>query len=95
MRNLTHQDIVLRPVITEKTLRASERSNIYTFRVREAANKVQVRDAIEHLFKVTVTDVRTQRYHGKRRRMGRSVGTTGNWKKALVRVKAGETIDFY
>ena len=95
MKSLTFQDIVLRPVVTEKTLKASERSNTYTFRVREAANKIQIRDAIEHLFKVTVTDVRTQRYHGKRRRMGRSVGHTGNWKKALVRVRAGETIDFY
>ena len=95
MKNLTHQDIVLRPVITEKTLKASERSNSYTFRVRESANKVQIRDAIEHLFKVTVTDVRTQRYAGKQRRMGRSVGSTGSWKKAIVRVKAGDTIDFY
>ena len=95
MKNLNHQDIVLRPVITEKTLKASEHNNTYTFRVREAANKIQIRDAIEHLFKVTVTDIRTHRYAGKRRRMGRSVGQTGNWKKALVRVKAGETIDFY
>ena len=95
MKDLSHQDIVLRPVVTEKTLKASERNNTYTFRVREAANKIQIRDAIEHLFKVTVTDVRTQRYAGKRRRMGRSVGQTGNWKKAIVRVKAGDAIDFY
>ncbi|MFV1958149.1 MAG: 50S ribosomal protein L23 [Planctomycetota bacterium] len=95
MKELNHQEIVLRPVITEKTLKESERHNAYTFRVRENANKVQIRRAVEHLFSVHVKGVRTQRYIGKRRRMGRSVGSTGNWKKAVVRVKEGDTIDFY
>jgi len=92
---LNYQDIVQKPVVTEKTLGAAERSNTYTFRVRAGANKVQIRQAIEHLFKVKVTDVRTQRYSGKQRRMGRSVGFTSAWKKAVVRVKDGDTIDFY
>lgn len=95
MSQLSHQDIVLRPVVTEKTLRAAERQNAYTFRVREDANKVQIRDAVERLFKVTVTDVRTQRYSGKRRRVGRSLGFTKAWKKAVVSVKQGDSIDFY
>ena len=72
-----------------------EFQNTYTFEVAMAANKVQIRRAIEHLFEVAVTDVRTQRYLGKQRRMGRSVGTTGNWKKAVIRLKEGDSIDFY
>lgn len=95
MSELSHQDIVLRPVVTEKTLREAERNNTYTFRVREDANKVQIRDAIERIFKVRVADVRTQSYRGKRRRVGRSLGFTNSWKKALIRVKEGDSIDFY
>jgi large subunit ribosomal protein L23 len=92
---LSSQDIVLRPVVTEKTLREAGRTNTYTFRVREDANKVQIRDAVERIFKVGVSDVRTQTYAGKRRRVGRSLGFTKAWKKAIVRVKEGDTIDFY
>ena len=95
MKALKFEEVILRPVVTEKTLRAAERDNAYTFEVAMAANKVQIRRAVEQLFEVGVTDVRTQRYLGKRRRMGRSVGTTGNWKKAVIRLKEGDSIDFY
>jgi large subunit ribosomal protein L23 len=80
--------------VTEKTLRRSERLNAYTFEVRVASNKVQIRDAVEHLFKVDVVGVRTQNLMGKRRRMGRSVGFTAPWKKAIVKLQAGQTIEF-
>lgn len=95
MKALTYQAVVLRPIVTEKTLAQAERYNTYTFEVRENANKVQIRRAVEHLFKVDVTGVRTQRCLGKRRRMGRHVGDTGSWKKAVIRVREGDTIDFY
>lgn len=95
MRTKSPEEIVLRPVITEKTLRIAERENAYTFQVDVTANKVQVRDAIERLFNVAVVDVRTQNIMGKFRRMGRSVGATSNWKKAIVKVKEGDTIEFY
>ncbi len=95
MRTLSPQDIVLNPVITEKTLRLAERHNTYTFKVRPTANKVQVRDAIERLFGVAVVEVRTQNYIGKARRVGRYTGSTPNWKKACVKVKEGDTIEFY
>lgn len=95
MRALAPQDIVLNPVITEKTLRLAERHNAYTFKVRANANKIQVRDAIERLFDVTVTSVRTQNFIGKFRRVGRYVGSTSNWKKAVIAVKEGDTIEFY
>lgn len=95
MKELTFQEIVLRPIVTEKTIAQAERTNTYTFVVRESANKIQIRNAIEHIFKVGVSEVRTARYAGKGRRVGRHVGTTGSWKKAVVRVKEGNTIDFY
>ena len=95
MKALKYEEVILRPVVTEKTLRAAERDNAYTFEVAMTANKVQIRRAVENLFEVGVTDVRTQRYLGKQRRMGRSVGTTGNWKKAVIRLKEGDSIDFY
>ena len=95
MKSLAWQDVVLRPVVTEKTIAMAERANTYTFVVREGANKIQIREAVARIFKVEVDDVRTQRYLGKHRRVGRHVGTTGNWKKAIVRVKEGHTIAFY
>jgi large subunit ribosomal protein L23 len=95
MRAPTPQEIVIRPVITEKTLRLAERENTYTFRVRSEANKVQVRDAVERLFRVSVLAVRTQKLPGKRRRVGRYLGSTTPWKKAVVKVKEGDTIEFY
>ena len=89
------QSIVLKPVVTEKTLRLAERYRAYTFRVATRANKVQVRDAIEQLFEVKVTGVRTSNHVGKYRRMGRSFGRTSAWKKAVVTVKEGDAIEFY
>ena len=95
MAALTPQDVVIRPLITEKTLRLAERENSYTFQVRPDANKVQIRDAIERLFNVHVNGVRTQNMIGKFRRVGRYFGSTSNWKKAVVNVKEGDTIEFY
>ena len=95
MKALSPQDVILNPVITEKTLRLAERTNSYTFRIRPSANKVQVRGAIEQLFDVAVLGVRTQNYMGKSRRVGRYVGSTQSWKKAVVKVKEGDTIEFY
>lgn len=95
MRAKSPEEIVLRPLITEKTLRIAERENSYTFQVLRTANKVQVRDAVERLFDVSVVGVRTQNIMGKFRRVGRSFGATSNWKKAVVKVKEGDTIEFY
>ena len=95
MAALTPQQVVIRPLITEKTLRLAERENAYTFQVHVGANKVQVRDAIERIFNVAVTGVRTQNYMGKFRRVGRYTGATSNWKKAVVKVKEGDSIEFY
>ena len=75
--------------------RIAERENAYTFHVLRTANKVQVRDAIERLFDVKVVDIRTQNLLGKFRRVGRSFGSTSAWKKAVVKVKEGDSIEFY
>ena len=95
MAALTPHEVVLRPLITEKTLRMAERDNAYTFQIRTGANKVQVRDAIERIFKVGVVAVRTQNCIGKFRRVGRHTGATSNWRKAIVKVKQGDAIEFY
>jgi large subunit ribosomal protein L23 len=89
-----HQ-VVLRPVVTEKSLRTSERRNAYTFVVHMKANKVQIRRAVESLFKVDVLDVRTDIRAGKPRRVGWHVTETPRVKRAVVTIKAGQTIDVY
>ncbi len=86
---------IVRPLITEKTLRLAERSNAYTFQVHPKANKVQIREAISDMFDVHVLSVRTQNYMGKFRRVGRYTGATNSWKKAVVRLRDGDTIEFY
>ncbi len=80
-------------VVTEKTERLKTEENRYTFRVTTGANKIEIRRAIEKLFKVHVTDVRVMNYLGQRRRMGAFVGRRPSWKKAMVTLKQGETIE--
>jgi large subunit ribosomal protein L23 len=96
------QDVVIRPVITEKSTRQIDDDNVYTFLVDERANKIEIRDAIQRLFDVDVMDVRTMRYAGKARRslMGRmsrsrDVGRRRSFKKALVTLADGQHIEFY
>lgn len=91
----TPEDVVIRPLITEKTIRLAERENAYTFQVRLNANKVQVRSAIESLFPVKVESVRTAVTVGKMRRLGRRMGSTSSYKKAVVRLRDGDSIEFY
>lgn len=95
-------DVVIQPVITEKTTRQME-ENVYTFLVDERANKVDIGRAVEKIFDVEVEDVRTMRYAGKVRRamLGRMAGNWQNpgrrrsFKKALVRVAEGQHIEIY
>jgi large subunit ribosomal protein L23 len=89
------RQVVLRPVVTEKTLRTSDRRNAYTFLVHPLANKVQIRRAVEALFDVTVTGVRTDVRIGKKRRVGWRQSQTPDQKRAVVTVKEGQTIDVY
>ncbi len=88
-------DIVRIPRITEKGTRLKEHSNVLTFEVRTDANKVQVRKAIEGIFKVKVAEVTTVNIPGKRKRMGMREGRRSDWKKAYVTLKPGEKIDIF
>jgi large subunit ribosomal protein L23 len=90
------EDVIKRPLyLTEKGAKLREDQNKYTFEVDLGANKLQIKDAVETLFKVTVDDVHTLIVRGHMRRMGRGFAKTRNWKKAVVTVREGETIDFF
>jgi len=90
------EQIIMRPLyLTEKGAKLREEENKYTFEVDLGANKLQIKDAVETLFKVTVRDVRTLVMRGHMRRMGKGYGKTQNWKKAIVTLREGETIDFF
>lgn len=88
----THQ-VLRRPLITEKSTAKQGETNQYFFEVDKKATKNDVRDAVENVFKVTVTCVRTLNVPGKRKRVGKSVGMTSDWKKAIVTLKEGERIE--
>lgn len=90
----THQ-IIVRPVITEQTSSAFQDRGEYTFEVHPKANKFQIRQAIEQLFGVKVTGVWTSNLRGKDRRVGQTVGRRPNWKKAIVKLREGDTIEIF
>lgn len=87
--------IIKRPVITEKSSFMKEVGNYVAFEVDKRANKTQIKKAVEELFRVTVEDVKTIVVPGKEKRLGRSVGRVPSWKKALVKLKEGEKIEFF
>jgi len=90
------EEIIKRPLIlTEKGNRLREADNQYLFEVNRTANKAQIRTAIEKLWKVSVLKVHTMNVRGRMRRMGRGHAKTQNWKKALVSLKKGDSIDFF
>jgi large subunit ribosomal protein L23 len=90
------QEIIRRPLITEKSTDQREDRNIVTFEVHRDANKIDVKRAVEDRFKVKVADVRIARMHGKVRRQGRYSGRRPDWKKAYVRLAEGEKqIEFF
>ena len=88
-------DIVRAPRITERGTRLKEQSNVLTFEVKVDANKVQVRKAIEGIFKVKVADVTTVNCPGKKKRMGQREGRRSDWKKAYVTLKPGAKIEIF
>ena len=82
--------IIRRPLVTEKSTLLRESSNVIAFEVDPKANKIQVKDAVEKLFNVKVEEVRLFNVRGKMKRMGRFEGKRRDWRKAYVRLKAGE-----
>ena len=86
--------IIKSPVITEESTIQTQSNNQYIFKVIPGANKIQIKAAVEYLFpNVKVVSVNTMNYIGKRRRRGRDVGFKSNWKKAIVKLRDGDSID--
>jgi large subunit ribosomal protein L23 len=90
------QEIIRRPLITEKSTVLRDEKNIIAFEVHRDANRIEVKRAVEAQFKVKVAEVRIARVHGKVRRQGKFVGRRPDWKKAYVRLVEGEKqIEFF
>ncbi len=89
-----HQ-IIKRPLITEKSTRQKEEGNQIAFVVDPRANKIEIRQAVEKLFKVKVLRVQTMHLAGKRKRLGRFFGWKSDWKKAIVTLREGDRIEFF
>jgi large subunit ribosomal protein L23 len=93
-RTKSARDIVLRPIISEKSYDLIEQ-NKYTFEVHPSAKKLEIRKAIEEIFNVGVTKVNTSHVTGKMRRQGYTMGRSKDWKKAVVTLKEGDRIEFF
>jgi large subunit ribosomal protein L23 len=89
------REVIIMPLVSEKNTNLRADQNKYVFRVETKANKLQIKNAVEELFKVKVEEVTTMRMHGKPKRLGRFEGRRPDWKKAVVRLKKGETIELF
>ena len=89
------RQIIIRPIVTEKSTVLRDTCNQYSFRVVPNASKIQIANAVEELFEVRVTKVRTIRMQGKLKRLGRNVGRRPAWKKAIVTLAEGDSVDFF
>ena len=87
--------IIRMPLVSEKSTNMRIKENKYVFKVDKKANKLEIKRAIEELFKVKVEDVTTMMMHGKPKRLGRFEGRRPDWKKAIVRLKKGETLELF
>jgi large subunit ribosomal protein L23 len=92
---MKHYDIIIRPLITEKTNIQKELSNQVSFEVDRRANRIEIRRAVEQAFKVRVVSVHTMQMLGKTTQRGRIAGERRDWKKAIVRLMPGERIEFF
>ena len=88
-------DVLRAPKMSEKTLSLKEEANQFAFEVDQRANKIQIKESIEKSFKVSVLKVRTMNVRGKKKRLGRYQGLKSNWKKAIVTLKEGDTIEYF
>ena len=87
-------DVLIKPIVTEKSNDLMTEGK-YTFRVDKAANKIEIKYAVETAFKVDVTDVRTMNMPGKKKRQGKTEGMTPEWKKAIVTLKSGQRLPIF
>ena len=87
--------VLKRPIITEKGTLQKEKFNKVVFEVNSRVNKIEVKQAVEKLFKIKVLSVNMLNVAGKKKRLGKNVGKRSDWKKAVVTLKEGERIDFF
>ncbi len=87
------RDILIKPIVTEKSMTLFNEDNKYTFKVAKTANKFEIKDAVQKIFKVRVLSVTTMNVRGKVTRRGRFVGRTSDWKKAIVTIHKDDTIE--
>jgi large subunit ribosomal protein L23 len=92
---MDHYHVIKRPLVTEKSSVQKEASNQVTFEVHPEANKIEIRKAVEALFKVKVLKVHTANFEGKKKRLGKHQGKRSDWKKAVVTLKSGDKIEFF
>ncbi len=88
-------DIIQKPLITEKSSIGRDELNLATFAVDPRANKQEIKQAVETMFDVKVIGVRTMQQQGKKRRVGRVLGRRPRWKKAIVQLAVGQSIEFF
>ena len=87
--------VIRRPLITEKSSIHKEEANKVVFEVDKSASRIEIINAVQKLFNVTVVDVNTMNIQGKRKRVGRIIGKRSDWKKAIVTLKQGDAIEFF
>ncbi len=92
MRN--PHEVLVKPIVTEKSSGMMAEGK-YTFKVDKTANKIEIKHAVESIFKVDVTDVKTMNMPGKLKRQGKTQGMTSEWKKAIVTLKSGQTLPIF
>ncbi len=87
--------VVKKPLVTEKSIVARDEGNKYIFEVDRRATKIEIRNAVEKIFKVKVINVRTMNFIGKKKRLGRIIGSRSDWKKAVVTLAPGSSIEVF
>jgi large subunit ribosomal protein L23 len=92
---MNEYDIILRPIITEKSTLVKDTGNQYVFEVARNANKIEIRKAVEKLFKVKVMNVHVSNIEGKKKRLGRYAGKRSDWKKAIVKLSPKDKITIF
>lgn len=92
---MNQYDIIVRPIVTEKSSLAKETGNQYVFEVARDANKIEIAKAVERLFKVKVLSVQVMNMEGKARRLGRFSGKRPDWRKAIVKIGPKDKISFF
>jgi large subunit ribosomal protein L23 len=94
IQEVTLANILYAPIISEKSSNATDHSNQFVFKVKKSATKLQIKHAVELMFKVEVASVRVLNVKGKIKRFGRSLGKRSDWKKAYVKLQSGHSIEF-